>query len=91
LANDAADRAYEELRDHILAGPSGGQHYGLILLLREGVAAWLERRIIAESTEAKIAQPHACASKSLLLEPLQAELVSVLAGIALSDRKEMRP
>jgi hypothetical protein len=90
LANDAADRAYEELRDHILANSSGGLHYGLILLLREGVAAWLERRITVESTEAKITQPHACASKSLLSEPLQAELVSVLAGIALSDRKEIR-
>jgi hypothetical protein len=91
LANDAAARAYEELRDHMLAGFSGGQHYGLILLLREGVVAWLERRITTESIAANITQPHACASKSLLAEPLQAELVSVLAGIALSDRKEMRP
>jgi len=91
LASDAAARAYEELRDHILAGSSGGQHYGLILLLREGVTAWLERRIAAESTAAKIRQPHVSASKSLLSEPLQAELVSVLAGIALSGRKEMRP
>ena len=91
LANDAASAAYEVLRDHILAGSSGGQHYGLILLLREGVAVWLERRIAAESTAAKIRKPHVSASKSLLSEPLQAELVSVLAGIALSDRKEMRP
>jgi hypothetical protein len=63
----------------------------LILLLREGVAVWLERRIAAESTAAKIRKPHVSASKSLLSEPFQAELVSVLAGIALSDRKEMRP
>jgi hypothetical protein len=91
LANDAAARAYEELRDHILANSSGGQRYGLILLLREGVAAWLERRITVESTAANITQPHACASKSLLADPLQAELVSVLASIALSDRKEIRP
>ena len=54
LANDAAAKAYEELRDHILAGSSGGQHYGLILLLREGVAAWLERRIAAESTGSRV-------------------------------------
>jgi hypothetical protein len=63
----------------------------LILLLREGVAVWLERRITAESRAATFTQLDASASKSLLSEPLQAELVSVLAGIALSDREEMRP
>jgi hypothetical protein len=89
LANAAA--AYEELRGHILAGSPGGQHFGLILLLREGVAVWLERRITAESTAKKLLRLDASASKSLLSEPLQAELVSVLAGLALIDREEMRP
>jgi len=91
FANDGAATAYEELRGHILAGSPGGQHFGLILLLREGVAVWLERRITAESTAKKSAGPDASASKSLLSHPLQAELVSVLAGIALSDREEVRP
>jgi len=62
----------------------------LILLLREGVAVWLERRITAESTAKKLPGPDASASKSLISEPLQAELVSVLAGLALIDREEMR-
>jgi hypothetical protein len=62
----------------------------LILLLREGVAVWLERRITEESTAKKLAGPDASASKSLLSEPLQAELVSVLAGLVLIDREEMR-
>jgi hypothetical protein len=62
----------------------------LILLLREGVAVWIERRVAAESMALKSVQPDASSSKSLLSEPLQAELVNVLAGIALSDRKEMR-
>ena len=91
FSNDGAAAAYEELRGHILAGSPGGRHFGLILLLREGVAVWLERRITAESMAKKLAGPDASASKSLLSEPLQAELVSVLAGIALSDREEMRP
>ena len=91
FANDGAAAAYEELRGHILAGSPGGQHFGLILLLREGVAVWLERRITAESTAKKLAGPDASSSKSLISEPLQAELVSVLAGLALIDREEMRP
>jgi hypothetical protein len=62
----------------------------LILLLREGVAGWLERRITAERKEISLARTDASASQSLLLEPLQAELVKVLAGIALIDREEMR-
>jgi hypothetical protein len=34
--------AYEELRSHVLTGDGNG--VGLILLLREGLAAWLEGR-----------------------------------------------
>ena len=91
FANHGAAAAYEELRGHIMAGSPGGQHFGLILLLREGVAVWLERRITAESTAKKLAGPDSSASKLLLSEPLQAELASVLAGLALIDREEMRP
>jgi hypothetical protein len=91
FANDGAAAAYEELRGHIITGSPGGQHFGLILLLREGVAVWLERRITAESMAKKLPGPDASASKSLFSEPLQAELVSVLAGLALIDREEMRP
>lgn len=90
FADDGAAAAYEALRGHILAGSPGRQHFGLILLLREGVAVWLERRSTAENTAAKFTRPDTSASKSLITEPLQAELVSVLAGIALIDRKEMR-
>ena len=40
-AADAA-AAYEQLRHQVRTGSSPGGHVGLVLLLREGVAAWLE-------------------------------------------------
>ena len=36
---DALVAAYEELRNHVLAGAGHGSPFGLILLLREGIAA----------------------------------------------------
>jgi hypothetical protein len=35
----AAD--YEQLRSDVLEGASTGRHFGLVILLREGVAAWM--------------------------------------------------
>ena len=41
---DSTVATYEEVRAHILVGSPGGQHFGLVVLLREGIAAWIERR-----------------------------------------------
>lgn len=40
----ACVRAYEALRSHVLAGANTGSYAGLIVLLRQGVAAWMARR-----------------------------------------------
>ena len=37
----ACVRAYEALRSHVLAGANTASHAGLIVLLRQGVAAWM--------------------------------------------------
>lgn len=42
--------AYEQLRNGVLDGAGAGSHFGLVVLLREGVAAWLEGAPIRPAT-----------------------------------------
>ncbi|MGH9255337.1 MAG: hypothetical protein ACRD3C_12300 [Vicinamibacterales bacterium] len=84
-AGDAAV-AYEQLRHHVLTGSSGAGHVGLILLMREGVAAWLDHSApgFTPSTVAAVASPG-------LLPPLQAGIVAVLVDLVWTTRQEMNP
>jgi hypothetical protein len=81
--------AYEELRSHMLAGSPGGPHFGMVVLLREGVAAWIERRAACRGSAAQSATHSA--PRPLLFDRLHAEIVHVLAGIVLNGREEMKP
>ena len=85
-AGDAAV-AYEQLRHHVLTGSSRAGHVGLILLMREGVAAWLDHSAagvtpVAPSTVAAVASPGL---------PLQAGIVAVLADLVWTTRQERNP
>ncbi|MEX1184684.1 MAG: hypothetical protein WD227_04930 [Vicinamibacterales bacterium] len=87
-AGDAAV-AYEQLRHHVLTGSSRAGHVGLILLMREGVAAWLDHSPdgftpAAPSTVAAVASPGR-------LPPLQAGIVAVLADLVWTTRQERNP
>jgi uncharacterized protein YjiS (DUF1127 family) len=92
ITNDAASfgsvAAYEELRRHMLAGSPDGPHFSTVVLLREGVAAWIERRA---SCRELAAQSALSATRPALSGELHAEIVHVLADIALRRRKEMKP
>ena len=81
--------AYEELRSHMLAGSPGGSHFGMVVLLREGIAAWIERRSTCRGVAAQSATHSA--PRPVLSDELHAEIVHVLADIALKGREEMRP
>ena len=85
-----AAAAYEELRSHILAGWPGGQHFGLILRLREGVAAWVERGPASSSIGPRPATADHPARAWPGSEPLHAEMARVLAGIVLNRAEEAR-
>jgi hypothetical protein len=81
--------AYEQLRSHRLAGSPGGPHFGLVVLVREGIVAWIERRAACPG----LAAPSATrtASGPLRSDQLHAEMVHVLADIALQGREESKP
>ena len=87
-AGDAAV-SYEQLRHHVLTGSSRAGHVGLILLMREGVAAWLDHSAagftpVEPSTVAAVTSPG-------LLPQLQAGIVAVLADLVWTTRQEMHP
>ena len=74
--------AYEQLRSHMQAGLPGGGPFGLAVLLREGVAAWIDRcaacPMPASPTSPDEAAPFVVAPQ------LHAGIVQILASIALS-------
>ena len=84
-AGDAAV-AYEQLRSHVLTGSLRVGHVGLILLMREGVAAWLDHSAAGFTP----AEPSTVAAPGLL-PPLQAGIVAVLADLVWATRQEMNP
>ena len=87
-AGDAAV-AYEQLRQHVLTGSSPGGHVGLALLLREGIAAWLDRSAITcrpfEPSTVAVVAP------LVLFPQLQAGIVAVLADLVWTTRQEKNP
>ena len=75
----AAAAAYEELRSYVLAGSSRGGHFGLVLLLREGVAAWIDRCAACFAPAASSAAPKRATPAHLVSQEFHAGIVSVLA------------
>jgi hypothetical protein len=71
------------MRSHVLAGSPGGPHSGTIVLLREGIAAWIERGIAGERAPVQSTSPPV--PRLLMSEQLHTEVVHVLADIALKS------
>jgi len=88
---DGTIDAYEELRSQRLTGSPCGRHFGLVLLLREGVAAWIEHCAAAPARSVDSTASAHIVPAPALPEQLHAEIVHVLADIALIARKEMNP
>lgn len=89
--SDGADAAaaYEHLRRHVLQGSPRGAPVGVILVMRAGVAAWIDRGatgFTAPSTNPDRAGPFPAVSP-----PLHAGIVEVLVSIALTPREETHP
>lgn len=85
---DVHGAAYEQLREEVLAGAapgSQGRSLGLVLVLRAGIAAWMTQR--AASPAAPAPQQHRPAIAPLPPGELHANVVRVLASIALAHRE----
>lgn len=78
--------AYERLRRPLSDALPGSGHLGLAVLLREGVAAWIQRCAATVALERlTLSNP----PSSIITPPLQAGIVQILARIALSRTQEM--
>ena len=82
--------AYEQLRRHMLAGSPGGGRFGLAVLLREGVAAWIDHCC-------QVAESSTNTDETVTVAPptvppqLHAGIVQILANIALTMTLEIHP
>jgi hypothetical protein len=81
----ASVRAYEALRGHVLAGAHTAGDAGLLVVLRQGVAAWMARRV----TCACPAPAAARTSTQLAGQEIHAGIVRVLASMALAAQQEV--
>lgn len=84
---DAA-AAYEHLRRHVLQGSPRGAPFGVILVMREGVAAWMDRGATGFATVVPFTHPDRAVACPDVSPPLHAGIVDVLVSIALTTREE---
>lgn len=75
---------YEELRERVLRGTTAGCRLGLALLLREGMAGWLEGWARCADAAPPTSSPAASTPSH---EGARGELVRVLAAMALGGLK----
>ena len=85
-ADDPSQVAYEELRGFAIAGATSGG-LGLVILLREGLAAWLARRCRGADSVEITPHPDRHAGRMLGSEELQIGLVRVLASMVLGSKE----
>ena len=87
--DDAFVAAYEELRNQVLAGAGHGSPFGMILLVREGIAAWMDR-VSARCVPAASSHPDRPGAAPMSDE-IHVGIARVLASIALAGRREKSP
>jgi hypothetical protein len=78
--SDVVD-GYEQLRAHALGGEADGWRLGLGVLQQRGVAAWLRLR---QATVPKVSPPTPAWTAPPLAWGVEAELVGLLASMALA-------
>ena len=84
---DTSVAAYEDLRRRVLAGAPCGGHVGLVLLLREGLVAWMTRGA-AGAAPVEAADAERRGAVPLVSNEIHAAVVRVLVNMALSGLKE---
>jgi len=68
----------------VLEGTSAGGHFGLVILLREGVAAWMAHASafpVARTAPTKAARPMPA---SVISDEIHTDMVAVLANMAMA-------
>jgi len=86
---EVAVAVYEQLRLDVYAGGTApGGPCGLIVLLRQGLAAWMAWRLTGAAAREPGTAPQRPVRAPLAADDLHASLVRVLASLAMSGRQE---
>jgi hypothetical protein len=86
---DVFGATYEALRRRVLTGAAFGGAGGLVVLLRDGLAAWMARGA-AGAAAVEAADPARRGAAPIVSDEIHAAVVRVLASMALAGLKEMR-
>ena len=81
--SDLSVTAYENLRRHVLAGTAFGSPFGLLLLLREGLAVWVSRCATSSAALEPAADREPRAAAPNVSDGIRASVVQVLASMVL--------
>jgi hypothetical protein len=79
---------YEQLRNGVLEGRPAGGHFGLVILRREGVAAWMVHAAARPTTSARGAAKERTAAAALIPNDLRADMARVLASMVMTTPEE---
>ncbi|HLQ23528.1 MAG TPA: hypothetical protein VK132_09990 [Gemmatimonadales bacterium] len=85
---DVLGAAYEELRRRVLTGSAFGGAGGLVLLLREGLAAWMARGAAGAAPGEPAVKLERCAALPRVSDGIHAAVVRVLASMILGGGEE---
>lgn len=86
-ATDPLCKLYEQLRSHVLETAAGpGPVYGLGVMLRQGMRAWIEATLEYAQLEPDPG-PDVSPKPPRILSCVQAELTIMLAGIVLTHSR----
>ncbi len=77
---------YEAVRTHVLRETTSVGRGGLIVLLRQGVAAWMASSSAASTANRPVTVPARSIASPLLSDEIQASFVQVMATMALAGK-----
>jgi len=77
------ETSYEKLRSGALEGGAVGGHFGLVILLREGVAAWMGHVATRPPAVSRVAAKDACTAVPPIPDALRADVAIVLANMVM--------
>ena len=79
---------HEDLRRHVLTGSAVGGAGGLVLLLRDGLAAWMARGAVGRAPVEPAVDPERSGAAPRVSDAMDAAVVRVLVSMALGGHKE---
>jgi hypothetical protein len=84
---DGFATGYEQLRRGALEGRTAGGQFGLVVLLREGVAAWIVHAATSR-TAPRATTPDRPSRSALIPDNVHAAISHVLVNMVMTARKE---